>query len=103
MQGKSLAAKAKATTNTQTNPTDAQDPAEIAAQREMVVRQLSAAAPDRSQIRAEKAAKESETQPAQIVPGQGESQNQKQPANELERDRQKQRMMDAAGMSPAPQ
>ena len=97
---KSLAAKA--TTGTQTNPTEPQDPADIAAQREMIVRQLSGVAPDRAQIRAQKAEKESKMESAQTLPGQVESQSEKQPANELERDRQKQRIMDAAGMSPTP-
>jgi hypothetical protein len=103
---KSLAEKEKATMNARTNPTDVQgqtpDPAQMEAEKERMIQQLSTMIPDPSQVDVEKAEKEREIQRAQKLPGLGELQSQKQlGADELET--QRQRKLEAAGMSPAPQ
>jgi len=54
---KSLAEKEKATMSARTNPTDVQDPAQVQAERDMMIQQLSAMNPDPSQLNALKASK----------------------------------------------
>ena len=98
---KSLAEKA--TMNTRMNPTDAQgrvpDPAQVEAEKERMIQQLSAMVPDPAQI--EEAEKEREMLRAQKLPGLGESQSQQHlGADELETLRQ--RKLEAIGMSPPP-
>jgi hypothetical protein len=100
---KSLAEKEKATMNARTNPTNVQgqtpDPAQVEAEKERMIQQLSGMTPDPSQVSA--AEKEREIQRAQRLPGLGELQSQKQlGADELET--QRQRKLEAAGMSPTP-
>ena len=101
---KSLAEKQKATMNTRTNPTDIQgqisDPAQVEAEKERMIQQLSAMIPDPSQI--EEAEKEREIQRAQKLPGLGELQGQRQlGADELEK--QRQQKLQTTGISPMPQ
>jgi hypothetical protein len=99
---KSLAAKEQATMNAQTNPANVQDPAEMEVERDSVTQQLSTNIRDVEQAVAEKAEKESEIRGAQNLPAPGDLQSQKQlSADELQRE--KQRIMDAARISPAPQ
>jgi len=99
---KSLAAKEQATMNAQTNPANVQDPAEMKVERDTVTQQLSTRIPDPSQAAVEKAEKESEIRGAQKVPAPGKLQSQKQlSADEVQRE--KQPIMDPAGISPAPQ
>lgn len=86
---KEFAEKEKAAMNAQANPTNVQDPAQVQAERDRIIQQLSTDLPDHSQLRAEKAQKESERQ---MQLGQGESRQQ-----ELQRARQ--RKMEAIGMS----
>jgi hypothetical protein len=102
---KSLAEKEKATMNARTNPTNVQgqtpDPAQVEAEKDRMIQQLSAMR-DSSQEDVEKAEKEREIQRAQKLPGLGELQGQQQlGADELEK--QTQRKLEAAGISPTPQ
>jgi flagellar capping protein FliD len=101
---KSLAEKEKAAMNVRTNPTDVQgqvsDPAQVEAEKQRMIQELSAMIPDPAQI--EEAEREREIQRAQKLPGLGESQSQQQPgADELETLRQQK--LEATGMSPPPQ
>ena len=63
---KALAEKERATANARTNPTDTQgqspNPAQVQAERDSLVQQFSNSVPDHSQLKAEKAEKESEIQ-----------------------------------------
>ena len=63
---KALAEKERATANARTNPTDTQgqspNPAQVQAERDSLVQQFSNSVPDQSQLKAEKAEKESEIQ-----------------------------------------
>jgi hypothetical protein len=99
-----LAEKEEATMNARTNPTNVQgqtpDPAQVQAEEDKMIQQLSGMTPDPSQVSA--AEKEREIQRAQKLSELGELQSQKQlEADELET--QRQRKLEAAGMSPAPQ
>jgi DNA repair exonuclease SbcCD ATPase subunit len=99
-----LSEKERATMNVRPHLTDVQgqvsDPTQVQAERDRAIQQLSAMIPSRSQI--EEAEKEREIQRAQKLPGLGELQSQKQlGADELETLRQ--RKLEAAGLSPAPQ
>jgi hypothetical protein len=90
--------------NAQTSPTDVQgqtsDPAQVQAERDRMIQQLSAMIPDPSQL--EKAEEEREITRAQRLPGLGELQGQQQlGADELEKLRQLK--LEATGMSPTPQ
>ena len=101
---KSLAEKEKATTNIPTNPTDVQgqtfDHAQVEAEKERMIQQLSALMPDPAQI--EEAEREREIQRAQKLPGLGQLQGQQQlGADELEK--QRQQKLEAGGISPTPQ
>jgi hypothetical protein len=100
---KALAEKERATAaeTIATGPeTQVPDPAQVQAERHRAIQQLSAMIPSRSQI--EEAEKEREILRAQKVPGLGTLQSQQQlGADELERIRQ--RKLEAAGISPAPQ
>jgi hypothetical protein len=94
----------KAAMNVRTNPTDVQgqvsDPAQVEAEKQRMIQELSAMIPDPAQI--EEAEREREIQRAQKLPGLGESQSQQQPgADELETLRQQK--LEATGMSPPPQ
>ena len=99
---KSLPAKEQGTMNTQTSPANVQAPTEMDAERDSETEQLSTRVPDISQAVAEKADKENEIRGAQqlLTPGESQSQKQRSP-DELQRE--KQRIMDAARISPAPQ
>jgi hypothetical protein len=102
---KSLAEKEKATMNARTNPTNVQgqtpDPAQVQAEKDRMIQQLSGMR-DSSREDVEKAEKEREIQRAQKLPGLGKLQGQQQlGADELEK--QTQRKLEAAGISPAPQ
>jgi hypothetical protein len=95
---KSLAEKEKATMNAKTSPTDGQgqtaDPAQMQAERDSFIQQLS--------TMREEAEKEREIQRAQKLHGLGESQGQQQlGADELEK--LKQRKLELTGASPTPQ
>jgi len=63
---KALAEKERTTANARTNPTDTQgqspNPAQVQAERDSLVQQFSNSVPDHSQLKAEKAGKESEIQ-----------------------------------------
>jgi hypothetical protein len=61
---KSLAERERAAMNARTNPTDAQtpNPAQMQAERQRVVQQFSGRIPDKAQLQAQKAEKESETE-----------------------------------------
>jgi chromosome segregation ATPase len=97
---KSWNEKEKATMNTRTNPTNIQDPAQVEAERDRMVQQLSTMIPDTSQT--EKAEQEREMQRAQKLPGLGELQSQQQlGADQLETLRQ--RKLQATAVSPTPQ
>jgi chromosome segregation ATPase len=99
---KSLAQKEQATMNAQTDPANVQPLAEAQAETDSETQQLATRVPDVSQAVAEKADKENEVRGAQQLPAPGELQSQKQrSADELQRG--KQRIMDAARISPAPQ
>jgi len=99
---KSLAAKEQATMNAQTNPANAQDPAEMDVEGDTVTQQLSTRIPDPSQAVVETVEKESEILGAQNLPASGGLPTQNQlNADQLQRERQ--RIMNAAGISPAPQ
>jgi cell division protein FtsI/penicillin-binding protein 2 len=100
----SLAKQEKATMNTRTNPTDAQrrvpDPAQVEAEKERMIQQLSAMIPDPAQI--EEAEREREIRRAQKLPGLGQLQGQQQlGADELEK--QRQQKLEVGGISPTPQ
>jgi hypothetical protein len=100
---KSLNGKQKATKNARTSPTDAQGqtsgPAQMQAERDRAIQQLSAMIPDASQ--AEKAEQEREIQRVQKLPALGELQNQQQLGpDELEK--LKQRKLEATGGSSTP-
>jgi len=86
---KSLAEKEKATMSARTNPTDVQDPAQVQAERDMMIQELTARLPDHSQVRAEKAEVERKIQ-EQLPPSQPR-------LEELQRERQ--RKMEAMGTS----
>ena len=101
---KELAEKEKATINARTSPADVQseisDPAQIQAEKERMIQQLSTMMPDPAQI--EEAEREREIQRAQKLPGLGQLQGQQQlRADELEK--QRQQKLEAAGISPTPQ
>jgi hypothetical protein len=98
---KSLAAKGQGTMNAQANPANVQAPTQMGAESDSETRQLSTSVPDISQA-TEKADKEDEIQGAQQLPAAGELQSQK-PRSADELDRERQRIMNAAGISPVPQ
>ena len=107
---KSLAEKEKAAMNVRPNPTDVEgqisDPAQVEAEKQRMIQELSAMMPDPAQI--EEAEKEREIQRVQKLPGLGELQNQNQSElEELQRGKQlqieKQRKLEATEMSPTPQ
>jgi hypothetical protein len=96
----------KTTMNVQTSPTEVQsqisDPAQAQAERDREIQESSAAIPDSLQSDIEKVEKEREIQRAQRLPGLRELQGQQQlGADEIEK--QKQRKLEAAGISPTPQ
>ena len=99
-----LAKQEKATVNARPNPADVQgqtsDPAQVEAEKERMIQQLSPMIPDPAQI--EEAEREREIQRAQKLPGLGQLQGQQQlGADELEK--QRQQKLEAAGISPTPQ
>jgi len=99
---KSLAAKEEPAMNAQTDPANVQDPAEMKDETDSLTQELRARVPDLSQAVTEKAEMDSELQGTQKMPELGELRIQKQlDADELQR--KKERIMDAAGISPAPQ
>ena len=98
---KSLAPKEHGTMNAQTDPASVQAPIEMEAESDSETQQLSTRVPDISQAVSEKADKENDSQDAQQSLAPVELQSQK-PRSADELNREKQRIMDAARISPAP-